>query len=158
MKEGNKENLQCGIEQYTIYVRMADQVSARRNEANKFYISLLTALLALLSILLEGGFTSIPANITLLAVSVLGVLLCIVWMTNIRSYSQLNSGKFKVIHEMEDFLPFQCYKREWELLGKGSHSNRYLQLTRVEQVVPLIMALPYLGLLVYSILALINNW
>lgn len=31
------------IEQYKLYVEMADRISARRAETNKFYISLLTA-------------------------------------------------------------------------------------------------------------------
>jgi hypothetical protein len=40
------------MEQYKICVEMADRVSVRRNQANSFYISLLSALIALLS--LEG--------------------------------------------------------------------------------------------------------
>jgi hypothetical protein len=89
-----------------------------------------------------------------LVVSILGLVLCIVWKININSYGQLNTGKFKVIHEMEAQLPFACYDREWEFLGAGQDSKKYLQLTKVEQYVPYLLAIPYLLLLVYALYGL----
>ncbi len=87
-----------------------------------------------------------------MVVAILGLILCLIWFINIRSYKQLNAGKFKIIGEMEEQLPFSCYKKEWEILGKGKESKKYLQLTRVEQYVPFILAIPYLLLLVYSLI------
>lgn len=72
-------------------------------------------------------------------------------MGYIRSYRQLNSGKFKVIHEIEKELPIAAYDKEWEILGRGKQPGKYLQLTRVEQWVPLVLSIPYLLLLVYSV-------
>ena len=40
------------------------------------------------------------------------------------------------------------YDREWEVLGKGEDSKKYLQLTRVEQMVPFLFAIPYVLLLI----------
>ena len=68
---------------------------------------------------------------------------------NIRSYRQLNSGKFQVIHELEKKLPFACYDREWSLLGGGQDGQTYLQLSRVEQYLPFFLAIPYVLLLIY---------
>src|ERR1700730_14642081 len=96
-----EENSSVLLEQYKLYVEMADRVSARRADTNKFYISLLTALLALLSIVIERNALPRFQNAIILVVAVLGLVLCYVWIINIRSYRQLNSGKFKVIHEME---------------------------------------------------------
>jgi hypothetical protein len=134
------------LEQYKLYVEMADRVSNRRIEINKFYISLLSGLLVLLSIV------SIPAELqngVLVAVSALSVGLCFLWIVNIRSYKELNALKFKVIEEMEQRLPFRSYTREWELLKQGPDQKSYFRLTRIEQYVPLLLLVPYLVILIY---------
>ena len=87
----------------------------------------------------------------------LGLVLCGVWFINIRSYSQLNSGKFQVIHEMEQQLPYHCYAREWEILGRGRENKKYLPLTHVEQFVPFVLAVPYLSLPVYVVSPLLSR-
>src|SRR2546423_6198448 len=100
---------QALVEQYKLYVEMADRISARRADTNKFYISLLTALLVILSIVVEKNILSNIQGFVLLAIGILGIALCFVWIVNIRSYSQLNTGKFTVIHDMEKQLPYPCY-------------------------------------------------
>jgi hypothetical protein len=139
------------LEQYKLYVEMADRVSSRRAQTNRFYISLLSILLALLSVVASIGAFSEILNIILLAIAILGIMLCALWWVNIRSYRQLNSGKFKIIHEMEKELPIAPYDKEWEILGRGKQVGKYLQLTRVEQWVPFVLTIPYLLLLVYFI-------
>lgn len=138
------------LEQYKLYVEMADNVSTRRAQANAFYITVLSALLAVIPLAFDN-FSNVEQYLAFLAVSILGLILCYVWNINIRSYRKLNSGKFKVIHEMEEQLPFACYDREWEFLGEGKDSKKYLQLTHVEQYVPYLLAVPYSLLLVYSL-------
>lgn len=139
------------LEQYKLYVEMADRISTRRVQTNRFYISLLSGLLALLSIVVGRNIFSDFQTIAFMAVAILGLVLCALWNVNIRSYRQLNSGKFKVIHEMEQHLPFPCYDKEWEILGEGTEGKTYLQLTRVEQYVPFVLAVPYLLLLIHSL-------
>jgi hypothetical protein len=139
------------LEQYKLYVEMADRISNRRGQTNRFYISLLSGLLALLSIVVGSHIFSDFPSVVFIVVAILGLALCILWNINIRSHRQLNSGKFKVIHEMEQHLPFPCYDKEWEILGEGKEGKKYLQLTRVEQYVPFILAIPYLLLLIYSL-------
>ena len=144
------------LEQYKLYVEMADRISNRRAQTNRFYISLLSGLLALLSIAVGRNLFSDFQTIVFSVISVLGLTLCSLWNINIRSYRQLNSGKFKVIHELEQHLPFPCYDREWEILEEGKKAKKYLQLTRVEQYVPFILAIPYILLLLYSLWAWIK--
>ncbi len=144
------------LEQYKLYVEMADRISNRRAQTNRFYISLLSGLLAVLSIVVGRNVFSDFQTIVFMAVAILGLALCVLWDVNIRSYRQLNSGKFKVIHEMEQYLPFPCYDKEWEILGKGKEAKTYLQLTRVEQYVPTTLAIPYILLLIYSLWACIR--
>jgi hypothetical protein len=136
------------LEQYKLYVEMADRISARRGQINSFYISLLSGLLAVLS--LSSDKQAIAYKVLILVVSLVGLILCFVWLFNIRSFKQLNSAKFTVVHEIEEFLPFACYDREWEII-KQARNDKYLQQTKIEQFIPLILALPYLGLLFYAL-------
>lgn len=136
------------LEQYKLFVEMADRVSTRRGQTNRFYVALLSGLFALLTIIIGTEYFSDLHIIVFMAVGILGTLLCVLWFVNIRSYRQLNSGKFNVIHEMEKQLPFPCYDDEWKILKK----RKYLRLTRVEQIIPLAMIFPYAILLAYSLI------
>ena len=138
------------IEQYKIYVEMADRISSRRFQTNRFYVTLLSGLLALLSLVVNINAFSSVLYVVFVAVGILGIALCILWYVNIYSYRQLNSGKFQVIHEMEQHLPFPAYEREWEILREGKEGKKYRRLSKVEQYVAFILAVPYLILLIYS--------
>jgi hypothetical protein len=146
------------IEQYKICVEMADRVSARRIQANSFYISLLSTLLALLS-LIERQLIPGYQNLLLFLTSILGLTLCLTWFTNIESYRKLNSAKFFVINEIKKYLPFRCFTLEWkdltgERTGEKEKRKKYKRLTIVEKYVPIIFSIPYFGLCLYSLLSL----
>ena len=111
------------LEQYKLYVEMADRVSSRRVQITSFYTSILSALLALLSITSNKEFFQGPQSFVFLTVAILGLCLCLAWAANINSYKQLNSLKFKVIHEMEIYLPFPCYSREWKILKEDKNRH-----------------------------------
>lgn len=142
--------------QYKLYVEMADRISVRRGQTNSFYISLLTGLLALISLVGDKKLLAESQSVVLLAVAILGLSLCFLWYSNIRSYKQLNSRKFKIIHEMEQHLPFPCYNKEQLLREKDMDSERYIRQTNIEQYVSFTLSLPYFGLLIYSIFSLFN--
>lgn len=145
------------IEQYKLFVEMADRVSSRRADANRFYITLLSGILAVAAFVLEGKYFIQNQNVILFMVSAFGILICLFWALNLRSYRQLNSGKFQVIHEMEQQLTFRCYDREWEVLGEGKDQKKYSPLTHVEIYVPATIATIYFVLLIYSIYNLMVN-
>ena len=136
------------LEQYKIYVEMADRISNRRAQTNNFYVSVISALLGIITITssIFGNqiLTSTKSlSSAFIAISLLGLFLCTIWFINILSYRQLNSGKFQVIHEMEKCLPYKCYDREWVVLGKGKDIRKYLPLTHIEQYVPVLLAIPF---------------
>lgn len=136
------------MEQYKLCVDMADRVSARRSSVNTFYISLLSALLAFLSLIVDKALFSESINSVLFFTAILGIILCFTWYLNIQSYRRLNSLKFAVINEMEQQLPYPCFIREWEILKERQKSGRqqYIRLTTVEKTIPLIFSVPYIGL------------
>jgi len=145
------------LEQYKIYVEMVDRVSFRRNQMNSFYITLISGLLALITIITNKDINQFQnvrfQQASFLAISVLGLLLCASWYLNIQSYKNLNSSKFKVICEIEKQLPFACYEKEWNYLKKDKNYQGYLTQTKVERILPIILSIPYIGLFLYSLLS-----
>ncbi|MGW7521800.1 RipA family octameric membrane protein [Streptomyces sp. NPDC054796] len=147
-----EEKYQSAVfEQYKLCVEMADRVSARRNLANTFFLSLNSVIITVLTPLLGdlGGRVSVwlmlPGLLILLS-------MCVAWYMLVRSYRQLNGAKFAVIGAMEERLPAFAYSRaEWRALGEGKDWRRYLPFSHVEQSVPVIFVLAYLmGFLVLT--------
>jgi hypothetical protein len=141
--EVNERYNQAVFEQYKLCVEMADRVSARRNLTNTFFLSLNSAVVAVVAAAL-GGEPSRES--VLLAVAGLTVLLaqCAAWFVMVRSYRQLNTAKYAVVGAFEQRLPAYAYSRaEWRALGEGRDWRRYLPLTHVEQWVPVTFAAAY---------------
>ena len=142
------------LDEYKLYVEMQDKISSRREETNRFYVTLLSALLALLTLVAGSGTGPAFQGIQwamIPAAAFLGMAICALWFGTIRSFRQLNKAKFLVINEMEQSLPYACYKREWELMKGRAKERKYLTPTQVVEAVPILFIIPYLFLLVWSI-------
>ena len=148
------------LEQYKLYVEMADRVSQRRDQSNRFYVTIVSALAAIVVIIARFGVPADAANgslthIGFLAIGLFGLALSTIWFFNIRSYRTLNTAKFIIINKIEKQLPFAGYTEEWNILRPPSGRPPYLQLTRVEQFVPAIFATLFVLLAIYAIFLLI---
>jgi len=132
------------FEQYKLYTEMADRISARRMIANSFFVGVHTALITAFTVLLKENILS--ATIVGLTPFIAVILLCFVWWRVIYSYKQLNSGKFQVVHALEQLLPVAPYDAEWSALGHGKNRKLYLPLTHIENYVPLCFGLLYVVL------------
>ena len=93
--------------------------------------------------------------IVFLISGLLGTALSFIWFLNIKSYRVLNTAKFEIINDLERQLPYQGYSREWELLRPTTGSPKYLQLTRIEQLVPALIILLFLGIAGYGVFLLV---
>lgn len=133
---------------YKLHVELADRVSQRREGANRIFVSLLVGLTLFLSVSVRFGIHDIPTAIVVHGIGAVGTALSLSWFIVIRSYRQLNSGKFKVLNEIEERLVFPFYKREWELLDEGRNSHRYWKLTVVETGLPIVFLLLSVAVLV----------
>ncbi|MBF4603251.1 MULTISPECIES: RipA family octameric membrane protein [Curtobacterium] len=128
------------LELYKLTVEMADRISARRGQANQFYLALQSTLLgvpAIFSLLGRDEFD--PLRATLLVA--IGALTSITWWLQLRSYRDLNRAKFSVINRIErDHLPVQPFSDEWSSLKRDplpKWQGRYAELGTVERLVPL---------------------
>lgn len=81
--------------------------------------------------------------------------LSFIWFLNIKSYRTLNTAKFEIINDLERQLPYPRYAKEWNLLRPASGSAKYLQLTRIEQLVPVVIILLFLGIAGYGVFLLV---
>lgn len=122
------------MEQYKVFVDSADRISARRTTANSFFLTLNSALVGLLALNLPG-FTQRPPEV-MVAVAIAGAVNCWYWRRLLRSYSDLNGIKFRVIHHIEQRLPLKPYDAEWKAAGEGLDHDKYLPVTNVERAVP----------------------
>ena len=129
------------LEQYKLYVEMADRISARRALANGFFLSLNTAVL-----IGAGGWwgsTEASAWWLLLALPVV-LVQAGAWFWLIGSYRQLNSAKYAVVGALEERLPASPYWRaEWKALGGGTDPTKYWPMTHLEQWLPIAFVLIY---------------
>lgn len=158
-KDYGKDYKRHLLEQYSLYVEMADRISQRRSKANTFFLSVNTLLVTAIGVLskLESDF-EILNSWWALTTSLAGILFCWTWLSIINSYRQLNTGKFKVINTIEQKLPLAMYKAEWSYLKPKGGASRYKQLTVVEVLVPKIFGLVYLVLMIMAAILLINSW
>ncbi|MBG6189611.1 hypothetical protein IWX64_000531 [Arthrobacter sp. CAN_A212] len=133
------------MEQYQLYVEMADRVSIRRGLANTFFLTLNTAIIALVSVFWKDRPEGLPAWYLLPAL-LLTLGLCFAWFWLVRSYRQLNSGKFAVIGALERRLPASpWWNGEWKALrGEEREKSTYWAFTHLEVWVPLLFGLAYI--------------
>ena len=138
------------LEIYKLHAELADRVSQRREGANRLYVSLLVGLVVFLAALLRFGTKDTPEQLALGAIGLFGFLLSVSWLGVLHSYRQLNSEKFRVLHELEKEIAFPFFTKEWDPESEGGKSNRYWRLTKAEWSLPIVFGLLFLGLLVYS--------
>lgn len=134
------------LEQYKMYVEMTDRISARRQTSNSFFLSINTAIITLLGYTRLKLETEIPF-IFILLLCLCGMVICYMWYRLTRSYKDLNSGKFKVIHEIEKRLPISPYDAEWVSLGEGKNKELYLPFTHIEISIPWVFFILYVIIL-----------
>jgi len=131
------------LEQYKIYVEMADRVGARRGLANIFFLTLNTAVFTVIGVFLQHKSQSTSWLLAFPLMALIGE--CAAWFYLVRFYRQLSSAKHEVIGALEEKLPASPYWRaEWMALGEGKDRSRYWPLTHLEQWMPIFFAAIYL--------------
>lgn len=139
---------QALIEQYKIYVEMADRVSSRRGLTNTFFLTSNSAFVVLASPALSNKPVSAP---WVLLVLVALASQCAIWFSLLGSYRRLSSTKYRTVGQMEERLPARPWAAEWSELGTGTGIRRYWRLGLLERWVPLVFLLVYMIAATYSL-------
>lgn len=134
--------------QYKLYHSSAETISDRRQTANNYMWTINAALIS-------GFGLSFASNNNLhyfqIVLSILAIILCIFWHQLIVSYKNINSAKFKIIHELEKKLPINLYAYEWELI-KTDEKQRHQTFSSIEVNIPIVFFSFWLCALVVLIL------
>ena len=130
------------------YVESAHQVSRLRHQANTFFSSINTVLLMATGFIPSNAADSVTGAGSSWQPALAGLLLCLIWRHMIVAYRDLNSAKFKVINEIEGYLPLAAYRAEWQhFQAAGGHN-----LTSIEAWVPRLFVAAYV------VVAGLNFW
>ena len=131
------------MEQWKTCVEQANSNTEKRNNSNGLFITLNTGLFAVIT------FTGDNKSILL---SVVGIVVCVLWLNMIRSYQQLSCVKYDIVNEIESKLPLAPFTYEWEKL-KLEHN--YIGLTKIEQAIPRVFLFIYVVAIIWPFLKLI---
>lgn len=125
------------LKEYELYVKIMDETSSRRQNANSFFLGLNSLIITIMGIFLNRS--EAPFFISLLwliTTSLFGLILCLRWRYIIQEYKNLNSGRFLVIHLLEERLPAKLFKAEWDYLTGDPDNQKYGKLSVAEMQVP----------------------
>ncbi|MYB49349.1 MAG: hypothetical protein F4X72_08835 [Dehalococcoidia bacterium] len=139
------------LEQYKLYVQSAENVSTRRIASSRYLLTINAALVALYG-LQSANFGQ---GYWTLLIPVIGIPVSLLWYLIIKSHADLNTVKFKVIHELEQHLPAAMYKHEWRLAEEGQ-GPAYRAVTKIEKWIPILFAGLHVVLTVMVILAIVG--
>lgn len=131
------------IEQWKTCVDTANGITEKRNSANSIFITVNTALFAVITFSLD--YRSI-------LLSAVGIFICTLWLKLLYNYRRLNEVKYEIINEIEELLPLAPFKAEWYRL----HSRKnYTGLTKIERSLPIVFIVLYGMAILYPTLKII---
>lgn len=136
------------LEQYKLYVESAQKISERRLNSSNFFLAINSSLVAVFGIVLSS-FGHHRWNA---AIPLTGIFVSFVWLRLVKSYKDLNTTKFVVIHELETHLPAALFRHEWYVCGHGD-SKKYRPVTHTEQWIPVVFMAFYGILALYALCA-----
>ena len=163
--ENHSDDTTTILELYKTAVEMADRVSARRAGANTFFLTVNTALAAVVGIVSSARKPPPHGNLPtfdafgLIITAIAGIVLAWVWWMLLRYYRRLNGAKWDVINKLETRLPAQPFTDEWAVLHPDEPKtaearkklswlkrHKHREATVVEQVIPFVFMAIYIVL------------
>ena len=141
---GDSDSLNALASQYKAGISMLAQTNVRRTATARFFITLVSGLFGLLTIISRPGIDASTQLWTTDFVAGFSILLSCIWFISIRSLRHTARIQRSLLSEMEEQLPYAFITRQEQLIAKG---QAWLNPGKIEQYVPLVMMLPALILL-----------
>jgi hypothetical protein len=133
------------LEQYKLYVESAQKVTDRRITTGNYLLTVNSFLLTVFGVASSQHLGGVWVAIVPLA----GVLVSFTWYSLVVFYRNLGARKYKVIHQLEGFLPVAPFRCEWQ--STHDEAGRHTGVTYLERLIPLAFAGIYIVLLVFSL-------
>lgn len=132
------------MEQYKLFIEGMEKNSDRRRSALQFFITANYALFVLVGLSVQlGNPNTKVASRSLIALA--GITISVLFYYLFKSHKQLSGGKFRVIEQMEETLPFKPYSCEWEVLKRGKDKGIYFSFSKLEALLPVLFGAGYLA-------------
>lgn len=133
--EGEADTQQA-LEMYRIMVESSEGLVTRRQAVNTFFLTMNGVLLTASGLIIQGSGGNRLGALGIAVLAVAGAILCAAWRSLIKSFGQLNRGKFQVINAIERYFTAAIYTAEWEALDRGENPKTYRSFTSREIWVP----------------------
>ncbi len=142
------------MEQYKLFLATSENLVARRQTVNNFYLTANAALISVLAAIgqMKNGNLSDLAWVVPLIGSI-GIIICFSWRNLLEAYGTLNACKMKVINLIEKQLPLELYRAEWDVMSDKLNNRRYVSFTENEKRLPSVFILLY-GLAITIVFAI----
>jgi hypothetical protein len=131
------------FDEYELYYESTEKVTDRRLATNAWNYGICTAIIVAVAVLAnwsvsrpEFGLITVGAIVTLAG---MGMLLCTLWIGQIRDFKSLNNAKYAVLNAMaplvrfgpkDDRLSATPFAKEWEIL-KARESTREIENMKI---------------------------
>ena len=158
----SEDERKYGMEQYKLYIEMADRISARRATVNNMFLGVNTALAGAAAVLAgehlknqpsprldlvcaphypvgDGALTLVVTLLLLMAAA--GCLVCAGWVLSVRSYAVKTEMKARIHDAVESqgWVPLKLFWKEGVLVNERS----WLKPSRVEYILPAVFYVLY---------------
>jgi len=146
------------LELYKLMVNSSEALVGRRQGVNTFFLTINGALLTAIGVVLGQHPDRRLKAMALVVLAFNGIVLSQAWRSLIRSFGQLNTGKFAVINRIEELFPAAIYLAEWKALAEGKKPRIYKTFTSREVWAPWTMFITYSVTIVGSLLVSAGYW
>lgn len=147
----NELNQDALLEQYKLFLQTSEDLVNRRQNVNSFYISISSALVAILGVLFALDFGLTGKLIVGAVFCLIGIILSISWSKTLSCYGNLNGSKMKIISSIEKKLPLSLFDAEWAALSDKLNKKKYVSFTESEQVIPRLFGVLYFIIMVFIV-------
>lgn len=138
------------LEQYKAKLADLGNVGSRQTAMTTYYVSIVSALFGVLAFK-EKALLQID-TVVLFMVCGAGLLVCLLWFCSLSFFRGLFRAKLQVLEEIEEALPFQTFRKEFDHMRKSGLASWIW----IERFVPVIFALFFLGVVTARISQLLQ--
>ena len=142
------------LEQYKLFLQTSEDLVSRRQNVNSFYISISSAIVAIMGFLFAMDLGRMSELVIGFAFCIVGIILSISWSKSLACYGNLNSSKMKIISSIEKQLPLSLFDAEWAALSDKLNKKKYVSFTESEQTIPRLFGLLYCIVIVFIVISL----
>ena len=144
------------LEQYKVYAELTDRVGQRKEQVNRLYVTLFSALIAASSLAVVSWpdkFTNITDKLFLvlpIGIIAVGLSLVLAWFVSLVSLEKLLYVRLETIREMESGLAFPVFTEEIKKWRSADPLSKF-------RVTPPVFALPVVFLAIFCVLSLVTG-